>query len=184
MKKVLFSLAALSLSVGAPSFAKEKKVTTTTTTYEESGSGGGGGGGIWVGVALNNLIAKLNAATTATLPASLSAQFGLGRASAIQTYAALYGVNGTVTFGIGADVKFAVVGDNRKGFHLGGGFGFGTTAGTFFANFAGNIGPHFTIDNNILISADAGPLLTVGGGTDFALTGRSILLGLSMLMKL
>ncbi|HTL12439.1 MAG TPA: hypothetical protein VL588_08115 [Bdellovibrionota bacterium] len=99
-------------------------------------------------------------------------------ANALQTYFGIAGVNGVFRFGMGAQYKHTVAGSQRAGLHIGGGLGLGTTAGAaaagsvFFIEFTGNVGIHFTVghDDNVLISVDAGPGISiVNGAADFAI---------------
>lgn len=92
-------------------------------------------------------------------------------------------------FGLGAHYKHSVLGDLRKGMHLGAGLGMGTFAsGVSTTDFYLNInflgGFHFHIIDRILISADGGLTIATGGGTQVSLGALSALWGISILYRL
>ncbi len=180
MKKVVFSLAALALLVGVPSYAKDKKVVTTTTTRTVDEDTNSGPSSTWLGV-------STNVALTGTTTPPITALFAFSDKTALQAYLAIDGTKPNFGFGVGADVKFTVVGGLHKGFHLGAGFGLGTTqaAGTFFANIGGLLGLHFTIVDSVMFIADAGLRVHIqSGATDFGIGAASTNLGASVLFHL
>lgn len=178
MKKVVFSLAALAMLVGAPSFAKEKKVVTTTTTTEDYSSSGPSS--TWFGVSSDS--------TAAVIGPGLSALFVFNDKLALQTYLALGGTS-PFLFGAGGQLKFNVAGTQQKGFHLGGGFGIGSISAalggtTVVANIYLGVGLHFTVADNVMVIADGSAAVRVGGGTTFTVGTNGTLLGLSLLYRL
>ncbi len=176
MKKVLFSLAALALLVGSPSFAKEKKAAAPATSYDSDS----GHGSFWLGLTTDTF------ATGTTAP-GLTGLIGFSDKLGLQMYLAIDGTTPKFGFGVGANIKYNAVGNWNKGFHIGGGFGLGSTvaAATFYANIYGLMGLHWQPTDGILLSADGGLGITiVSGATTMKLGTTSPMLGASILFRL
>jgi len=166
--------------------------TTNTAGYSTGvsrrPSAGGGGLDIWAGLALDAAV------TRSTTTPSISALFILQDKLSLQTYAMLADTS-PFLFAIGANMKYSLIGDAVKGFHIGGGFGLGTIVGTavapattgtdFFVDINALMGLHFPIVESVMINIDGGATLGVGGNnTTFVIGGNSVLLGLSILYNL
>ena len=180
MKNVILSLAALAVVISAPSFATAKKVTTTTTTRTvNEDTSTPGHGSFWLGVTTDNF-------ATGTTNPGLSALIGFNDKVALQLYAAIDGTTPKFGFGVGGNVKVNVVGNWNKGFHLGGGFGLGSTvaAATFYAQIYGLLGLHWQPVDGVMVIADGGLGITIVSGATTFRMGTPGVAGLSLLFRI
>ncbi len=166
--RLVLGLAALSFSFGA--FAAPKLVANRSVAY--------------LGTALDNSFIG------STTSPGISALFTLGDSAAIQTYLGIHGIN-PFQMGGGIQFKHSVVGDNMKGFHIGGGVGLGANGGltrTFYVNIVPNMGVHFEIVDRVLLSVETSLTFNIrtSGTSNLELTlgGNSPLLGASVLFGL
>lgn len=115
---------------------------------------------------------------------ALSAMFSFNK-NWLQTYMAIESTQGAFTFGLGAIYKFTVAGDAKTGFHVGPGFSVGTVPVSGKSKFAfsifGMAGGHFTIFDRLILSVDAGPMVSVvDGDANFRMKPMGELLGLGV----
>lgn len=126
--------------------------------------------------------------------ASLSTWFTLAERHSLQTYFSIPSTS-PFNFGVGTNYKFTLTGDQALGFHIGGGFGLGSTRNpnlasnpkdpknVFFFGFTALGGMHFKVPNleNLMVNFDAGPTFTVvDGNANFTLAGLGGFLGASL----
>lgn len=142
----------------------------------------GGASRVYLGLGVDTAFG-LNSITVPSLTAIFAGERG-----ALQVYLGLAAIS-PFEIGAGANYKFSVVGDSVKGFHLGGGVGFGTNSTqVFYVNIAPLMGIHFEIVDRVLFNFDAGlifRLLTQGTPTAaLSVGGTSGLLGMSVLFLL
>lgn len=132
-------------------------VVSSHSSSERSSRGAGGGFGM--GFASYSSLTNVSAVS---VPA-MSLGIDVGQAGMIQ---AMFGLSSAspINFGVGAEYKHIVAGSRAGGFHLGGGFGLGTTGVTgavpqFFLSFNAVAGVNFVLPNvnNIQIDFDFGP---------------------------
>lgn len=122
--------------------------------------------------------------TNVTNGQSLSALFATEK-DWVQTFAGINHVKNHVEFVLGGIYKFTVAGDRRAGFHIGPGFSLGSfdlgREGKFGASIFGAAGGHYTLFDRLILSVDAGPILTIiSDNTDFRLSPFGDTLGLSL----
>ncbi len=121
---------------------------------------------------------------------SLSALLQIDRMQAVQIYFALPSVK-PFAFGIGGSYKYIIFGNERVGFHAGGGIGAGTMETTinfeikskFYASFNGIGGIHFKLKDldNLLFQLDGGPsVVIINESTTFSINGFTPFMGLSI----
>lgn len=139
---------------------------------------------VYLGSALDNVFSG-----STSVPA-LSALFTLGDTAALQAYLGIHGIN-SFQMGGGVNFKHSLIGDNLKGFHIGGGVALGANGGvarTFFVNVAPNMGLHFELVDRVLVSFDMSLCFSIrtAGASNLELTlgGNSNLLGASVLFGL
>lgn len=168
MKKILFVLALISTTTfAAPKSAPMRSVNEASNTSS------------YLGV-------STDAFATGTVNPGLSALFNFSDKVGLQVYAAIDGTTPKFGFGVGGNIKVSVIGNSTKGFHIGGGFGLGSTlaAGTFFANIYGLLGLHFPIVDSVMVVADGGVGVTIMSGATTFRMGTPGILGLSLLFRL
>lgn len=96
----------------------------------------------------------------------------------VQGLVAVYTTKGNFDFAVGGIYKFTVVGTRSTGFHMGPGFTIGSVGGDFAWAFFGAAGGHFTVAEHLMLSVDAGPMVThTKNNTNFRLRalGDSVL---------
>lgn len=168
MKRAIgLALAAAVLVSATPAEAAKRRVN-------EAGSGS-----LWYGIATDTGI------TRSVGTPSISLLIKMGSKLFLQTYTNIQSTS-PFNLGVGAAVKYNAVGSNSRGMHLVGGFGLGTTgaAETFFFNFLAGAGLHAEVVDGLLLSADTGLIVAVGGGTQVLLGGVAPQLGLSLHVEL
>jgi hypothetical protein len=127
---------------------------------------------------------------SSTSPA-VSSLFTLGDIAALQFYVGIPTIN-PFNVGGGVNFKYSVVGDNSKGFHIGGGIAVGAAGGslarTVFINVVPNFGLHFEIVERVLVSFDTSLAFNIrtasASNLELTLGGNSNLLGASILFGL
>lgn len=115
---------------------------------------------------------------------SISAMFSMNR-NWLQTFMTIDRTQGTFVFGLGGIYKFTVAGDARTGFHVGPGFAIGTVPVNGKSKFAfsifGMAGAHYTLFNNLILSVDGGPMVSVvDGDANFQMKPMGETLGLGI----
>ena len=108
---------------------------------------------------------------------NISALLLLDNKLGLQFFAGIPAVS-PFAFDLGAQVKYAVFGTQRKGFFLGGGFGLGIpTGGVFAFNIGIGMGFQFEIVENILVALGSGFRFAIssaaGSTVGFSLGGSS-----------
>ncbi len=137
-----------------------------------------------------NIAVGIAADTNVTLGLvpSLTALFTVSEKTILQTYAQVVSTTPGFNFGLGANLKLTVAGDQDTGFHVGGGAGFGTTGGaaeTFFVNINGIMGLHFHWAKRVVVHIDGGLSLNLTPApVSFTLGGNSITWGATIAYEL
>ena len=117
---------------------------------------------------------------TVTTGESATALIGMGD-DWLQTYLGVYQTKGAFSFAIGGAYKFTVAGTRSTGFHIGPGFTAGTVADDFAFSIFGAAGGHFTFNEHLFFSIDAGPMVThTKNNTNFVVRGFGPVLGLTI----
>ena len=102
---------------------------------------------------------------------------------ALQLLAGLETTSPGLSFGFGGLYRYTLNGTAYTGLHTGGGFGLGTTLGSFYFNASALLGVHFIIPSldHILFNFDAGATLAVSDGSvSLRIGGYSPFLGASI----
>lgn len=145
---------------------------------------GPGGNTFFMGLASDGIYSVSSA-----VPA-LTALLNLGDRTALQLYFGMSTID-PVNLGGGANFKYSVVGNNSKGFHVGGGVGLGVTGAaltqTFYINIAPGLGGHYEVVDGVILAVDASfavKITTSPSNADMAIGGNSGLLGASIVFGL
>lgn len=161
------------------SFAAAPAFSASQTLHTSKSAPSSGGARWGLGVSTATAVTFTNTAFSAIHEFSPS--------SALHLFLAIERTSPAFVFGTGALYKYNIAGDNRGGFHIGGGLGLGTilagATNVFGISIGGVAGPHFTVPgvDRLLISADAGVGVSIiDGSANFALGGLSTVLGLSI----
>ena len=111
---------------------------------------------------------------------SATALFAVGE-NWVQPYLGLYQTKGAFSFAVGGAYKITVAGKRTTGFHVGPGFAVGTQADDFAFSIFGAAGGHFTFNDHLFFSVDAGPMIThTKNNTNFLIRGFGPMLGLTI----
>ena len=162
----IFSLLSL-LLLSSSAFAEPRHAVAASTPSYSSG----GATEIAVGVSDTSHVTNAESAT---------AFFSMGR-DWLQTYLGVYQTKGNFDFAVGGAYKFTLAGTRATGFHVGPGFTVGTVNDDFAWAIFGAAGGHFTFAEHLLLSVDAGPMVThTKNNTNFRLRPIGQLLGLTV----
>lgn len=192
-----------------PAFAKEKAKSQPSHTKEEAAESvmtsdsGSSKRGMSFGLGLattQNLVSSATLVLAGSTTA-LSGLLDIGGGNVVQANVGIGSTSGGFSFGVSGFFKHTLFGGKSAGFHAGGGLGLGTmgsgsslasvasaTAATtsktvFVVGLAGLAGVHamFPGSDDVLLSVDGGPLLTiVDGSANFMMGGLSSALGFSV----
>ncbi|MGE0616477.1 MAG: hypothetical protein AB7P04_12655 [Bacteriovoracia bacterium] len=170
---VLFGLTAAVFASGN-ALAAEKKGSSTTSSMESFRSSSSAPWGLGLTTTLNGM-----SGISGWIPFGEGMQ-GLQLGFGIQT-------TSPFTFALGAAYKSTLAGTRQTGFHIGGGIALGTggngLGGTQFnIGISGILGVHYSPVEAFQMSFDAGPTVTIAGGSaSFGMGALSTLAGFTVM---